>query len=122
MKADMKTSPSEVSPLSKAQKKILRSSIFRHLDGIAVAPTAYALHQQGVLDYIISNKSVSLAQVCEAFNANEGYMNVALRLMCSQDWLIQKVDNSTNEVDFNVNSKSEFAFGHLPLLSGGAIS
>lgn len=111
MKADMKTSPSEVSPLSKAQKKILRSSIFRHLDGIAVAPTAYALHQQGVLDYIISNKSVSLTQVCEAFKANEGYMNVALRLMCSQDWLIQKVDNSTNEVVFSVNSKSEFAFG-----------
>jgi len=30
--------------LSKDEKRVLRSDLFRHLDGLAIAPTMYALH------------------------------------------------------------------------------
>lgn len=110
MRPVTKSQVSDLQPLSKAEKKVLRSSIFRHLDGIAVAPTAFALYKQGVLDYLLEQQTVTLAQVCEKFDANEGYMNVALRLMCSQDWLIQEVNNADNSVQFKLNEKSAFAF------------
>ena len=112
MRPVTKSQVSDLQPLSKAEKKVLRSSIFRHLDGIAVAPTAFALYKQGVLDYLLEQKTVTLAQVCEKFDANEGYMNVALRLMCSQDWLIQELNNEDNSVEFKLNEKSAFAFAH----------
>lgn len=112
MRPVTKSQVSDLQPLSKAEKKVLRSSIFRHLDGIAVAPTAFALYKQGVLDYLLEQQTVTLVQVCEKFDANEGYMNVALRLMCSQDWLIQEVNNADNSVQFKLNEKSAFAFAH----------
>lgn len=112
MRPVTKSQVSDLQPLSKAEKKVLRSSIFRHLDGIAVAPTAFALYKQGVLDYLLEQQTVTLAQVCEKFDANEGYMNVALRLMCSQDWLIQEVNNADNSVQFKLNEKSAFAFAY----------
>jgi hypothetical protein len=96
--------------LTKAEKKVLRSSIFRHLDGIAVAPTAFALYKKGVLNYLLEHKKISLKTLASEFNANEGYLNVALRLLCSQDWLIQEVDNADNSVWYRINEKSEFAF------------
>lgn len=110
METNIKPIHPDFSPLDKAEKKILRSSIFRHLDGIAIAPTAFALSKSGVLQYLLDNKSVSLNQISQAFNANEGYLNVALRLLCSQGWLIQEVDNTTNAVVFSTNNHSATAF------------
>ncbi|TVZ59955.1 hypothetical protein NA63_2498 [Flavobacteriaceae bacterium MAR_2010_105] len=101
--------------LTKSDKEQLRGTIFRHLDGIAVATTAVSLHKKGVLDYILKHKRVSLEQLTEAFKANEGYLNVGLRLLCSQGWLVQHLDNSTNTVSFEVNEKSKKAFEHVAL-------
>ncbi len=110
METNIKPIHPDFSPLDKAEKKILRSSIFRHLDGIAVAPTAFALGKRGVLQYLLDNKSVSLNQISQVFKANEGYLNVALRLLCSQGWLKQEVDNNTNAVIFSTNNHSAIAF------------
>ena len=38
--------------LTKLDKAKLRSTIFRHLDGLATATTSYALHKKGVLQHI----------------------------------------------------------------------
>lgn len=92
------------------QKSILRNKLFRHLDGIVIAPTAFTLQKHGVTDYILKNKHVTLKELTKAFKANNGYLNVALRGLCSQGWLIQHVDNCTNEVSFKVNETSEYAF------------
>ena len=75
METNTKPVHPDFSPLDKAEKKILRSSIFRHLDGIAIAPTAFALSKRGVLQYLLENKSVSLNQISQVFKANEGYLN-----------------------------------------------
>jgi SAM-dependent methyltransferase len=97
------------------QKKVLRSKIFRHLDGIVVSPTAYALKKHGVTDYLLKHKKVGLEELAIKFKANEGYLNVALRGLCSQGWLIQHVDNQNKSVSYETNEESAFAFNYFHL-------
>ncbi|MEN2412252.1 class I SAM-dependent methyltransferase [Flavobacterium mesophilum] len=88
----------------------LRSSIFKHLDGLAVAPTAIALKNKAVLNYILKKKTVQLAELTATFKANEGYLNVGLRILASQGFLDYEIDNRTQEIVISVNEKSETAF------------
>ena len=96
--------------LTKSDKSILRNSIFRHLDGIATSTSAYALHKKEVLDYLLKHKNVSLNDLTKTFNANEGYLNIALRVLCSQGWLDQQLDNKTDSISYKTNAKSPKAF------------
>jgi len=96
-------------------KNNLRSTIFRHLDGLATAPVAVALNKKGVLDFILENKETTLAHLSNQFNANEGYLNVALRVLASQGFLDYHVDNETQEITISVNSKSAIAFSFFYL-------
>jgi len=96
--------------LTKQNKEQLRGTIFRHLDGIATATTAYSLHKKGVLDYLLKNKSSKLEGIAKHFNANPGYLNVGLRILCAQGWLVQHIDNKTNTISFETNTQSESAF------------
>ncbi len=97
------------------QKANLRSKLFRHLDGIAISPTAYTLKKHGVTDYLLQHKKVPLSDLTAKFKANEGYLNVALRGLCSQGWLTQTVDNQTNSISYEINEKSEIAFNYFYL-------
>ncbi len=101
--------------LSKQEKAKLRSRLFRHLDGIVTAPSAYALKETGVTDYLLQKQSTTLDELSAKFSANDGYLNVALRVLCSQGWLTQKVDNGKDEVHFSANEVTEFAFEHFRL-------
>ncbi len=101
--------------LTKLDKTDLRSTIFRHLDGIVTAPTAYTLLEKGVLDYLLEHKSVDVTELASAFKANEGYLNVALRILATQGWLDAEVDNVNNRVKYSVNEKSAAAFEHCRL-------
>lgn len=105
----------EYSMLTKSDKSKLRGIIFRHLDGIATATSAFALHKKDVLNYILKHKSVKIKNLADEFNANEGYLNVALRVLSSQGWLDQQLDNTSNEVSYKINSISENAFKLVPL-------
>lgn len=96
--------------LTKSDKSQLRGIIFRHLDGIATATSAYTLHKHKVLDYILEKESISTKALADVFNANEGYLNVALRVLCSQGWLLQDLDNKSNTITYKTNEKSETAF------------
>ena len=97
------------------QKSSLRSRLFCHLDGIVIAPTAFTLKKHGLTDYLLKNKKVALKDLAIKFKANEGYLNVALRGLCSQGWLIQHVDNQNNSVSYETNEKSEIAFKYFYL-------
>ncbi|AUC81822.1 class I SAM-dependent methyltransferase [Lacinutrix sp. Bg11-31] len=101
--------------LTKKDKVQLRGNIFRHLDGIATATTMFSLHKKGVLAFLLKNKTVELSKLVSHFTANEGYLNVALRVLCSQGWLEQKLDNKNNTVTYSTNKNSEtaFALAHL---------
>ncbi len=96
--------------LSKEEKSKNREILFRHLDGIVTAPSAYELHESGVLEYLLEKKSVTLEELSKRFNANEGYLNVALHTLCGQGWLDQNIDNSLDSVSFSVNELSGKAF------------
>jgi len=101
--------------LTKQDKSQLRHTIFRHLDGIATATTAFTLHKKGILEAILKDKTVNLESLSKNFNANEGYLNVALRILCSQGWLNQELDNKSNRIEYTVNDQSKKAFDLIPL-------
>lgn len=92
-----------------------RQRIFQHLDGLVTAPVVYSLHQKGVLQYLIEHKEVSLSQLTSEFKANEGYLNIALRVLASQGMLDYKLDNTTNTVVVSTNSKSVLSFSLAPV-------
>jgi SAM-dependent methyltransferase len=100
--------------LTKPQLSTFRETLFRHLDGIATAPVAYSLHQKGVLDYILQEKNVELTPLSAHFQTNEGYLHVALRVLASQGWLHQEIDNAQNRVFFSTLPCSEEAFSLVP--------
>ena len=87
-------------------KKKLRESIFRHLDGIVTAPVISALSKKNVLDFINENQTLELFEINEKFNSNEGYLNVALRVLASQGFLDYHLDNETDVVKISINSSS----------------
>lgn len=101
--------------LSQIEQNELRGDLFRHLDGIAVAPTAFALFEKGVLDFLLEKGKPTLADLTESFRANEGYLNVALRVLCSQGWLKQHVNNTSGEIRFELTELSKNAFKLIPL-------
>ena len=88
----------------KTNKTEMRSYIFYHLDGIALIPTILCLGKQNMLNEF-SKKKISLSYLTKKYNANEGYLNVALRLLCCQGWLTQSFDNGDV---FFVKNKSIF--------------
>ncbi|NND76813.1 MAG: class I SAM-dependent methyltransferase [Flavobacteriales bacterium] len=96
--------------LSKEDKKELRGDLFRHLDGIVTAPTAFALHNKGVTNYLIEHGACEVDDLAKHFNANEGNLNVALRVLASQGWLEYNIDNENNTVTYSTNPKSQMAF------------
>ena len=104
-----------INNMDSKQKALLRGRLFRHLDGIVIAPTAYTLKKHNVTDYILKHRSVTLTELETTFKANKGYLNVALRGLCSQGWLIQHVDNKNNIVSYEVNENSEIAFRYFDL-------
>lgn len=91
-------------------KSELRAVLFQHLDGITTVPVAYSLYKKGILDYFLEIKQTTLSELTQKYNANEGYLNVALRVLASQGWLIQTINEVSNEVTFSVSEKSEIAF------------
>ncbi len=93
----------------------LREAIFRHLDGLVVVPVAYSLFKKGILAYLLKEKSTTLAQITNEFNANEGYLNVALRVLASQGFLKYEVDNVSGNVTITSLPISEFAFSLVPM-------
>ena len=94
--------------LTSAQKQQYREELFRHLDGIAVVPIAYSLLKNKVTDYLLEHEKTTISQMAIALKANEGYLNVALRILGAQGWLTYDVDN--NDVTISTNEKSQIAF------------
>jgi predicted HTH transcriptional regulator len=96
----------------------LRGILFRHLDGITTVPVAFSLHKKGVLAYILEKQKVSLTELTEKFKANEGYLNVGLRVLASQGWLMQNINHQDNTITFETNDKSVTAFALVPHYEG----
>jgi len=101
--------------ISHDQGKQYREELFRHLDGIVTAPSAYTLYDKGVLSYLLTHEAVKLTTLTKQFSANEGYLNVALRVLVSQGWLSQKILPSEDDIVFSLNDQSKEAFAAIEL-------
>ena len=101
--------------LTKSQKSILRADLFRHLDGIVTAPVAFSLLENGVLAFLLEKKRATLFDLSQAFHANEGYLNVALRVLCSQAWLNVELNKEKDEMVYSLNENSALAFAYCSL-------
>lgn len=88
--------------------------MFRHLDGIVTAPTAFILYQKGVLDFLLSEKQCTLHTICQTFSANEGYMNIALRILASQGWLSYDI-HADDDIRIGLSEHSAIAFDLVPI-------
>jgi SAM-dependent methyltransferase len=97
----------------KQRNAVYREELFRHLDGIAIAPVAYELYAKGVFNHLLKSKATQLDELVRLFKANPGYLNVALRLLASQGWLNYQVDNEKQTVIIKTIENSEAAFANM---------
>lgn len=96
----------------------LRGKLFRHLDGLVTAPVLIALYDADVISYITGKKQVNLQNLVKEFSANEGYMNVALRVLCSQGLLIQKQTSNEGDIQFSLTAKGAILFANVEVYKG----
>ena len=96
-------------------KKELRQLIFRHLDGLTIAPVAFCLHKKKVLDILLLKKEITLVELVALTKANDGYLNVALRNLASQGFIEYEVNTISNIITVKTNAKSAYAFSLFPL-------
>lgn len=96
-------------------KKELRSSIFRHLDGIVTTPVVASLQKKGIISFIFRQKQVSLNEISDAEEINEGYLNVALRILSSQGFIDYHLDNKTDLVSISSNENTEILLKYSSL-------
>lgn len=88
----------------------MRGALFRYLDGFPIAPTIIALDRHGVLDLFDEQQTWSLEEIVGRCGGNEGYLQVALRLLCSQGWLVQSVDARRDSVRYTTTRHTACAF------------
>ncbi|MDH3710838.1 MAG: class I SAM-dependent methyltransferase [Cyclobacteriaceae bacterium] len=100
--------------MDKSQHRLLRADLFRHLDGIVTAPTAFALWDGQILDCLKEHPKTTLQEVSEHFNANEGYLNVAMRMLASQGWLQYRIE-SDEQIVLELNENSLTSFELIPI-------
>jgi DNA-binding PadR family transcriptional regulator len=98
-------------PLTDADKVLLRARIFRNLDGIAIAPTIIALDQKGIIKEFLDRKRLNLSWIVQNTNGNEGYVNVGLRLLSSQGWL--EVVDANRDVGYQITDSGMAVFKSL---------
>ena len=96
--------------MDKSTATQLRGNIFRHLDGIAITSTMAALHNKGIITFIMEKKVFTIEDVFENFPSNHGYMNVALRLLSAQGWLTRNIDEHNKCINFSLTERGKTAF------------
>ena len=96
--------------MDKSTTTQLRGNLFRHLDGIAITSTMAALHNKGIITFIMEEKTFTIEDVFENFPSNHGYMNVALRLLSAQGWLTRNIDEHNKCINFSLTEKGKAIF------------
>ena len=90
--------------LNKQERVEIRKRIFLHLDGWALIPSIYALHKLDILSHFLEKNKWSLYDLNKITKTNEGYLNVALRILASQGYLLRKVDNVHDKIHMELTT------------------
>ena len=90
--------------LNKQERVEIRKRIFLHLDGWALIPSIYALHKLDILSHFLEKNKWSLNDLNKITKTNEGYLNVALRILASQGYLLRKIDNVSDKIHLEITT------------------
>lgn len=90
-----------------------RAQLFKHLDGLVTAPIAFSLDKGGVIDVLRHHEFTTLSFICQQIKVNEGYLNVALRVLASQGYIDYQLNPSDGEVNITRNEKSLISFHYF---------
>ena len=94
------------------KKSLFLSNLFQHLDGVALIPVIIALEERQILSKF---QNCNIFDLSAKHNANTGYLNVALRLLCSQGILKQRITHnhtiiSNENIEEHLNDKIHSAY------------
>ena len=101
--------------LTAQEKKLLRSRIFIHLDGLVCVPTCAVLSESGITQWLLEHKTADISMLASEFSANEGYLNVALHVLACQGWLVQQISEDGKTCIYSITEKGEQAFPYFHL-------
>lgn len=99
--------------LNKQERVEIRKRIFLHLDGWALIPSIYVLHKLNILSCFLDKNKWSLNDLNKIIKTNEGYLNVALRILASQGYLLRKTDNDHDKIHLEITKIGIQAFEHI---------
>ena len=76
----------EITKVDKQKSRVFKKSFIFHLDGLALCGVVPVLDEEGVLERsFVSGGDVD--DLASEYRANSGYLNVFLRMLCSQGLL-----------------------------------
>ena len=96
--------------ISKLERDAIRKKIFLHLDGWVLIPTICVLKKLKIIDLLLTKDTWSLEELNKKVKTNEGYLNVALRILASQGFLNRTVNNSTDTIKLELLPEGRAAF------------
>jgi len=100
--------------LSGADKAAVRSVVFHHLAGMALAPTVNALRNRAVFELLQdAPNGRTLTDLVTRTHANRGYLGIALRLLVSYGWLTPDTDG--DEARYALTDRGRIAIKHAAL-------
>jgi len=98
--------------ITKGEKKIFRTMLFKHQDGIAIINIITVLEYKKIFSFLKNKKEATLQKISNKFpKFHKGYLNVALRSLASQGIFRYQVDK--NQITISVTSKFENLMKHI---------
>ena len=92
--------------LTKEEKKVFRSLLFKHQDGLAITTIIATLNRKGIFNYLKENQSTTLSKISLKFtDFHKGYLNIVLRSLASQG--IFEYDVLEDDIIIEANPKFE---------------
>jgi hypothetical protein len=96
--------------LTDDDKAGVRATLFHHLAGIVIIPTLKSLLDRRVFDlFPDSLEPVELDRIVNRTHGNLGYLRVALRLLASCGWMVERSGRNGSNVAFSLTAKGQIA-------------
>jgi hypothetical protein len=96
--------------LTDDDKARVRATLFNHLAGIVIIPTLKSLLDRRVFNqFSILSEFVELDQIVNRTHGNRGYLRVALRLLASCGWMVERAGRNGGNVAYSLTAKGQIA-------------
>ncbi len=86
----------------------VRTQMFRHLDGLGIGSTLAAFQEAGIISLFRERHGLSLDDISRHLTCNQGYINVGLRLLACQGWLVRR--DLKDSLEYHLTSIGDEAF------------